>query len=261
MNKKCFKVILFYILFILNINSEELRILTAVEPPTNYYLEDGTFTGTTTDIILEIKNYLKLDSPIEVLSWARAYSYSKLNPNTVIYTCGRTQERIDHGFHFIGPVMTRKHILWSLNKSNYNIQSIQDIKRQNLKLVGMRDDWRTEFFINSGVTVYEVQDHEYSLKILLNERIDLWISSDLEAPEIAKKIGVNLANLKEVYIFKEAPSFIMLSKDSTKENIKNWENAFIQLQESEYFNNLALKWSKILGYELGYSKDKGLYIK
>lgn len=240
---------------------DEVRILTTVEPPTNYYLQNETFSGTTTDIIIEITRYLDLDTTIEVLPWIRAYTYSLKNPDIVIYTCGKTQTRVDHGFHFIGPVMTRKHALWSLKEKEISIENIDDIKKQNLNVVGMRGDWRSDFFSDQGVSVYNVHGHEYSLNILLGGRVDLWISSDIEAPQIAESAGIDIDELEMIYIFDESPSYIMMSRDSSAENIRKWHEAFKQLQMTDFFKELSVKWSKILGYDLAYDKDKGLYVE
>lgn len=249
------------LLVTMEIFSNDLRIVTTVEPPTNYYIDNEIFSGTTTDIIIEMKRYLKLETDIEVLPWARAYAYSLKKPDIVIYTCGKTQERIDHGFHFIGPVITRKHILWSIKGKNININSIKDIKEQNLEITGMRGDWRSEFFSKQGIKVYTVSDHEYSLEILLKGRIDLWISSDIEAPEVAKIVGIDMSELEAVYVFREAPSYIMLSRDSSLENIQQWRSAFMELQKTDFFKKLSGKWSNILGYSIDYDDEKGLFVK
>jgi polar amino acid transport system substrate-binding protein len=50
-----------------------LNIETTEEPPTNFTFQ-GRFTGTTTEIIEEIKRYFNLKVIIEVKPWARSYA-------------------------------------------------------------------------------------------------------------------------------------------------------------------------------------------
>ncbi len=239
----------------------KMRIVTNEEPPTNYYLEEGEFTGTTVDIVEEIKRYLNLDVEIEVMPWARAYETAKTDPNVVLFTAARTQERIDHGFNFIGPVITRKHVLWSKKGNNFNISSIQDIKEQNLRLGAMRGDWREKYFIDLGFSVDDVTSHKQNLVKLLERGIDLWISSDIEAPPISREVGVSMEEIEIAYIFQEASSYIILSKDTPEETVKEWKKAYTEFQETDFFENASKKWSDILESEVGYTKNTGFFIR
>ena len=238
-----------------------MRIVTNEEPPTNYYSEEGKFIGTTVDIVEEIKRYLNLNVKIEVMSWARAYDIAKKDSNVIIFTAARTQERIDHGFHFIGPVITRKHLLWSKKGSAFNINSIEDIKDQNLRVGAMRGDWREKYFIDLGLSIDNVTSHKQNLMKLLEGRIDLWVSSDIEAPLIAKEVGVDMGEIEIAYIFKEASSYIMLSKDTPEETVEEWKKAYAEIQKTDFFENTSKKWSNTLGSEVGYAKDTGFFIR
>jgi ABC-type amino acid transport substrate-binding protein len=238
----------------------QVRIVTTEEPPTNYTYQ-GKFSGTTTDIVEEIKKYLNINAKIEVKPWVRSYKIAKTEPDVVIFTAGRSQERIDYGFHFIGPVITRKHVLWRKKGDSLGIKSIQDIKAMDLKIGSMRGDWRTKFFKNQGIQVQEVANHELNLKKLLKGRFHLWVSSDIEAPPILNKLGYDMNEIEIEYIFKEASSYIMLSRDSSKDFVEKWKNAYAQIQKTDFFEKASKKWSQILGFELGFTKEKGFFVK
>jgi len=242
-------------------DAEKMRIVTNEEPPTNYHLEEGEFTGTTVDIVEEIKRYLNLDVEIEVMPWARAYETAKTDSNVVIFTAARTQERIDHGFNFIGPVITRKHALWSKKGNNFNISSIEDIRDQDLRIGVMRGDWREKYFIDRGFSVDSVTDHRQNLVKLLERGIDLWVSSDIEAPPIAREAGVSMEEIEIAYVFREASSYIMLSKDTPEETVKEWEEVYAEIQKTDFFEDTSKKWSSILGSEVGYANDTGFFIR
>jgi ABC-type amino acid transport substrate-binding protein len=241
-------------------DTSQVRILTTEEPPTNYTFQDK-LVGTTIDIIEEIKRLLNLNVRIEVKPWARSYKIAKEEPGVVIFTAGRTQERVQHGFYFIGPVITRKHALWCKKGKTYNVTSINDIKAMNLNIGSMRGDWRTKFFLDQGIKVQEVANHELNLVKLLKGRFHLWVSSDVETPPILKKLGYDMDVIEIAYVFKEAESYIMLSKDTSKDIVEKWQNAFATIQKSDFFEKASKKWSDILGFELGYSKEKGFFVK
>jgi len=237
-----------------------IRIVTTEEPPTNYTYQDKLI-GTTVDIIEEIKKLLNLNVSIEVKPWARSYKIAKEEPNVVIFTAGRTQERVNHGFYFIGPVITRKHALWRKKGKTFSITSIEDIKTMNLNIGSMRGDWRTQFFKDHGVKVQEVANHELNLKKLLRGRFHLWVSSDIETPTILKKLGHDINEIEIAYVFKEASSYIMLSKDTSKDIVEKWQNAYAAIQKTDFFEKASKKWTHILGLEFGYSKEKGFFVK
>ncbi len=240
---------------------EVIRIVTSEEPPTNYYSEEGEFTGTTVDIVEEIKRYLDLDVEIEVMPWARSYMIAKEYPNVAIFTAAQTQERIDLGFHFIGPVTTRKYILWAKKGSDFNINSIQDIKDQNLRIGAMRGDWREKYFVDLGLNVEDETNHKLNLRRLLEGSVDLWALSDIEAPLNVKKLGADMEEIEIAYVFKEASSYIMLSKDTPEETVKEWQEAYEEIQKTDFFENASEKWSNILESEVGYTKDTGFFIR
>jgi ABC-type amino acid transport substrate-binding protein len=242
------------------INAGKLRIVTSEELPMNYYSKDGEFTGTTVEIVNEIKRNLNLDTEIEVMAWARAYETAKENPNIVIFTAGKTDERVDLGFSFIGPVISRKHSLWAKKGSGFNLTSIEDIREQNLVIGAMRGDWREKYFLDLGFDVDDVTDHRQNLEKLLDGRIDLWVSSDLEASPITKELGVDMDEIEMVYVFIEAPSYLMLSKGTSEETIKDWKESFEEMQRTGFFERASEKWSGILGSEVGYTKDTGFFV-
>jgi len=260
-NFRFISIVLFFVFIHFGICAgDKIRILTTEEPPTNY-THDDKLVGTTIDIVNEIKRYLNLNVKIEVKPWVRSYSIAKKKPNIVIFTAGRTQERVDHGFYFIGPVITRNHALWSKKGNNYDINDIADIKKKDLSIGSMRGDWRTKLFKNQGIKVQEVVNHELNLKKLLIGRFHLWVSSDIETPPILKKLGYDMDVIEIAYVFKEASSYIMISKDTSKDIVEKWQNAYSAIQKTDFFEKASKKWSNILGLDLGYIKEKGFFVK
>jgi hypothetical protein len=243
------------------IDAGKLKIVTNEEPPTNYYSEGGEVIGTTVDIVKEIKRVLDIDTEIEIMPWARAYDLAKTSPNVVAFTVGRTQERIDHGFHFIGPVITRKHSLWAKKDSGFSIDSIQDIKDQNFIIGAMRGDWREKYFVDEGITVDDSTTQAGGLQKLLDDKVDLWISSDIEAPRITEELDVDMEEIEMIYVFREAASYMMLSRDTPGETVKEWEDAYAEIQKTDFFEKASEKWSEALDSEVGYAKDTGFFIK
>ncbi len=253
--------IFFVFLFTFTANAYELRIVTNESPPTTFTKDNGKISGISVDIVEEIKKYLNIQTQIEIYPWARSYHIAKNEPNIIIFSAAKTQERMKHGFHFIGPIITRKHLLWTKKENDINIRNLQDIKDKKLKLGALRGDFRYKFFKNRKFDIQEASSHEQNLKKLLRNRFDLWVSSDIEGPQVAKKLDIDIKRIKQVFVFKEASSYIMISNDTPQEIIKEWEVAFKRIQQPDFFKKKSKEWSGILGYKLGYSNEKGFYVK
>ena len=237
----------------------EIRVLTTEEPPTNYSKGDR-IVGFSVDVIQAILRELNETARIEMLPWARAYEIAKRTPNVVAFTVGQSQERINHGFHFIGPLASRKHILWKRKGSLVSLENENQVIQKRWVVAGMRQDWRLKYFARKKARVMEAVDPMKGLRLLMMGRADLWISSDMEAPAVSRRIGAHMKDLEIAYVFKEAPSFLMFSRDSDPKIIKAWQDAFSRLQKTDFFQKTARKWSKILDYELHYAPKTGFQI-
>ena len=258
--KKHIFLYLFSILFsTIYLNANELRIITNEEPPTNYLDENQEIVGITVDVVKKLKEELKLDTQIEFMPWTKAYNIALEKPNIVIFTGGKTFERIKEGFHFIGPIVTKKHILFSKATKNIEVSTALDIKKQELKIGAMQNDWRSKYFKDKGLIVSDVLNHQENVNKLMLGKIDLLTSSSLEFPFIMKKANISMDKIKDSYTFKEFDSYIMISKETSRKDVKKWKLAFKKLQKTDFFEKTAKKWSEILDINLEYSKAKGFY--
>jgi polar amino acid transport system substrate-binding protein len=237
----------------------ELKILTTEEPPTNYIV-DGEVTGITTDIINDLRARLAEKTVIEIQPWARVYQTALVRPNTLIFTLGRTSERIAQGLTFIGPVTTRKHAVYKRTDAKLKVDSLDDIAQQNLLVGGIRGDWRTNLVKDHGARVDEAATHAESLKLLMHGRIDLMVLSDLELKINTDLAEVPIDRLTPAFIIAEAPAFFALSKGTSEETVRRWQQAFSDFQASDVPARLAKKWGKILGQPMEYAPDKGFFL-
>lgn len=242
------------------VTAASLRILTTEEPPTNYTYA-GKFTGTTVDIVEEIKTRIGETADIEVMPWSSAFNIAKRKPNIAIFTCGKTEERVEHGFHFVGPVFTRSHTLFKRKGDPITIESVEDIKKQNLKLGAMMEDWRGFYFRKRGILVDFSNSHFVSAKKLLANRFSLWVISDLEAPIVMNLLSEPMDQIEPAFVFNEGDSYIMLSKETPQSVVDQWKKAFQAMQQTDFFTKTAEKWSDILMIDLGYAPEKGFFIK
>ncbi len=235
----------------------EMRLITTTEPPINY-VHAGKFTGMTTEIVRAIRDQLGWDNKVEVYPWARGYQLALTTPNIVLFTAGKTPERAAAGFQFIGPVSTRQHAVFT--RVEYKPDGTDSLRSSMIPIAGLRGGWRGKYLSNDGFKVLETTQHDQGFRMLMNHRIDYWISSDLEAPIIAKKWGYRTKDLKVAWIIKEAPSYMAISPGTNKQLIETWEAAYHALQETDFFEKEVERWSNILDADLKFSGTTGYVI-
>jgi len=238
----------------------DMRIVTNEAPPAAFTV-DGKASGMVTDIVQALQKEVGSIAKVEILPWARAYQIAKSSPDVLIYTAGKTQDRIDLGFTFIGPVFTRQQILYRKKGAAVSVSSVEELKAKKYTLGVLHDDWRSKYFSDQGVAVDEVNDHPANVRKLMAGRIDLWVSSDIEAPANLKKENINMAEVEVAYVYMVSPSYLMLSKGTSPETIAHWSKALTRLQATDFFKSAAKKWSEQLGQQFDYAPDKGFFAK
>ncbi len=237
-----------------------LQILTTEEPPANYTV-GGEVAGITTDVVNDLRARLAEKAAIEVLPWTRVYRTALTRPNTLIFTLGKTPERAEQGLVFIGPITTRKHVIYKRSESDLRVDSLDDIKRQGLLVGGMRGDWRTALIKEHGIRVDEAVTHQRSLKLLLmGSRIDLIAMSDIEWRMHAILEGLSHDRLKPAMVISEAPAYLAFSKGTPSATVAKWQHALSDFQASDVPSRLARKWGKIIDAPMGYTPEKGFFL-
>lgn len=239
----------------------EIRLLTGIQPPTNYLDDRGKLTGIAVDIIEELKKSLGVKAEIEVYPWARALKLAEDNPDIVLFTDAKTPERVAKGFHFIGPFVTRRHVIYSRAEGSTKLKNLKDIAGENARVVGTRGDWRTQLLKRRGAAIQETPDQLASVRMLLAGRADYWLSSDVELPLMLKSAGAGPETVDEAALISEASSYLLLSRGTKPAHVKAWQAAFKQLQSTGFLHRLAAKWSRKLGVNYAYSRSKGLYLR
>ena len=257
----CLILILFTSNFSLAQENRVQRILTSWEPPGNYLDEQKRMVGTSIDIVNKIKEKLNLNVSIELQPWSRVYKRLLTATNTVAFTAAKTPQRIKHGFHFIGPIFTRQHVLLKRKNSLLNITSLKDVQAQNLVVGGVRGDWRTLFLKGLGISVDEVTLHSQNVHKLINKRIDLWVTSKVEAPSIINQTNYKGLEFEQALTFSKKASYLMFSKHTAPQILKRWERAYLDIQSSGFLEKTSRIWSKKLKLKLSFHRDKGFYIE
>lgn len=237
-----------------------LRIMATEDPPTTYYDQDGRLTGIATEIAQAIEARLGMQNPIEIQPWARVVETAYKTPNIVIFTAGRTPEREALGCRFVGPIVTRRHILYKKAGSAVDAASLEDVARQQLTVGVMRGDWRATFLQERGVKTVAVPTHARHFLMLLKDRVDLSALADMQLAILAQMEHVNATSVEPLVQFDRRSAYFMFSPGTSPEIIARWEQAFADLQRGDFFTQGSARWSRRLGAPVAYAPEWGYFL-
>ena len=172
--------------------AQEVKIVTEEYPPYNYIdTENGEVTGVNTDVVRAILDRLAQTYEINVNPWARSYDLALEQPNVMIYSIVRTEQREDL-FKWVGEIAPIDFYLIAL-KEGVSVNSLEGAKSYMVGTV--RDDVIEQYLIEQGfevgVNIDRTSSHVSNLKKLVAGRIDLIAVSDLTAAYQLKQLGYN----------------------------------------------------------------------
>lgn len=239
------------------LQAQELRLITSPWPPSNYLDETGRPTGLSVAVVEALKSRLDVAAPIEVIPWARGYITAQTKPNVILFTAGRTQERLDMGFEFIGPIVMWSHVLLAPTGSPLTVKDLDAARAQNLTVVGVRGSWQINLVADAGINVVETEDHETAARMLLAGRVDLWITSRLQASAVLQGLGKRGDAVTPVYTVRKSPSYLMVSKGTDPAILKAWRAAYADLLLTDFCDKTAKDWSAKLGLPISFRKEEG----
>lgn len=220
----------------------EITILTEEVPPFNF-VQDGEVTGLSAEVTKEIMRRLKVDHPIQVQPWARAYHTVQSMPDVLIFTLARTPGREDQ-FRWVGVVFSNEYHFYRRKGSGVETASLDEARK--VTSIGVyQDDVRHQYLAAQGFTNLDLAttDEENYLK-LQGGRVALMVSSPRRLPELAAKTGVPADFLEPVLLLMKTDLCLAFSRQTTDEVFLPWARAFEELKADGFLAHERAKWLK-----------------
>ena len=235
--------ILMFLIFLLPVASgwsQDLTIISEENPPFNFN-KDGVFTGSSAEVVREIMRRLNQPAGIEVMTWARAYQLALTQPNVVLFSTARTEEREDL-FHWIGPIYKVRFGFYARKGSNIVLTCLADARKVGA-IATYKDDVREQLLKTKGFTNLDSSKSPASnLKKLLAGRVDLWLYSNLGVRSVAEQIGINPDDLQFVLPFKDVFAYIAISKGTTLAVVGQWKATLEAMKRDGTFEKISQHW-------------------
>lgn len=150
-----------------------LNMNTEHTPPSSIMI-DGEVSGFATEKMRELLQRAGIASTFAMMPWKRAFSLAQTQSNTCVYSTTRTPER-EPQFKWVGPTHANDWTLFGRADRKLKLAALEDAR--SLRIGAYNGDVRGEFLIAEGYTVDVVQNNVSNPRKLMNDRIDLWVTS------------------------------------------------------------------------------------
>jgi len=208
----------------------KLRVMTEEYPPFNYTDAGGNLVGSTTGIVKAIINKLGENITIEVLPWAKAYETVLLEPDTALYSMARTSER-ENLFMWVGPIGSYENWLYAKKGSNIRVSSL-DEARTVTGIAVVKDEAGQQKLAQQGCINFVYTDSTADgLKKLVAGQADLWLGTGADVGLVAKKAGVDPAEIEAVAFVHKVDLYIGFNKNTPYATVLSWQNALDSLKK------------------------------
>jgi polar amino acid transport system substrate-binding protein len=216
--------------------NSEVQMLTEEYPPVTF-MKDGKVTGFVTDVVREIITRQGIPDTIQLTSWDVAYKTALSNPNVVLFSTERTEER-EKLFQWVGPVGKNSAIFYAKKGSGIKINSLAEARK--VAAIATTTNWFTEQELKSkGFTnLVSSAVPATSIKQLMSGKVQLSIFTDITVPEIVKNAGYSMDDLEPVFTVSNTYFYIAVSLGTPAETVQKWQSVLDGLKADGTFEKI-----------------------
>ena len=218
---------------------ENISIYTENSPPGNY-VQDGELKGPAMRVVQEILRRLSINSPIEVVPWARGYHLAKTQPNVALFSTSRLPQR-ETMFKWVGPLYTQRWGFYARRTADIAIESME-AARAVARIGTYHEDAKEQYLKTLGFqNLVSTNNNIGNVRHLMEGSIDLWVSSDFNMPYIVRYAGHDPRQLKLVMSFKTVGNYIAFSRMTPDDIVARWQDTMDGIRKDgtweQYFEN------------------------
>lgn len=209
-----------------------LQMYTEDVPPLNY-LDGNRVAGYSTAVAERMLALAGLRGDFHLYPWKRADAIVEQEPNTVLYTTARTEDR-ENLFQWVGPLAPRRIYLYRLNqRSDIKLNSLADV--QGYSVVGLNEsaaalDLRQHL---PNVNLLLIHDEQQSLQMLLFGHADLAIMLDWAMQYHLATLHVAADSVTPAWLLDDRYQYYFaVSKTTPAATVAKLQAAFDQLKAS-----------------------------
>jgi polar amino acid transport system substrate-binding protein len=238
----CIAMVFFLIagIFTRSTLASELTIYTESWPPVSFLNGDKP-DGMAVELVDALQKRMGSNYPIQVVPWNRGYKAVLEEPNVMLFTVGRSDER-EKQMTLVGPVAISRTVLYTRKGNAAKLQALGD----GIYAVAV-GAYRGSIFADTAAkkgfhTLDLAATPEVTAKMLMVSRFDLWSEGSVVVPSVLKEIGYSIDDVEVVKVLDSLELYLAFSSKTPLVTIKAWEDALRQMKKDGVFQKIYQKW-------------------
>ncbi|WP_222611030.1 substrate-binding periplasmic protein [Undibacterium curvum] len=221
-------------------NPAELTIYTEDWPPISFKSGDK-LDGMAVELVQALQKRIGSNAAIQLVPWNRGYKALLEDPNVLLFTVGRSEER-EKIMTLVGPLAISRTVLYTR-------------KGNAARLLGLGDDlyqvavgaYRGSIFADAAMkkgfqTLDLAATPQVVAKMLMMGRFDLWADGNVVVPSVLKDIGYTIQDVERVMVLDSLELYLAFSPKTPLSTIKIWEEGLRQMKKDGSFQKIHQKW-------------------
>lgn len=164
--------------------ADHVLLLTEHLPPYQI-VQQGSITGSATEITEAVFNHAKVEYELSASSWSDAYNIALRNHNVCLFSTSRIPQR-ESNFVWIGQINSMNTVLYRSVNDDFHVNTLEEAK--NFKVAAIKDDVTHHFLLSQGFeenkNLYVL--HTYDSLVELLDRSSRHIDFVVSTPELLK---------------------------------------------------------------------------
>ncbi len=233
----------------LPIQAKDITAVTELFYPYQTLNKDSELSGYSVEIIQALSELTGDNIDIDLLPWSVAYQRALKQPNTMIFSIGKTLARQDL-FQWVAALAKEELYFWALPSAQVEpSDKLEDFQRYTIAVV--RDATTHQYLRKNGFDrLYPMGGTDsnsgegHRIQMLLNGRAEIVIANQRSIDSALKSLNYPPNLLTKVFRASPLDSqlYLAFSKGSEPEMVNDYKQAFKTLQDSGKLATIKAKW-------------------
>ncbi len=217
-----------------------LVIYTEDWPPVSFQ-SNGRPDGLAVEVAEAIEKHLGINIPVQVVPWARGYKAVQEEPDVLLFTVGRSEER-ERLMTLVGPVAVSRTVLYTRKGNAARVLAMGE-GIYKLSVGAYRGSIFADTARKKGfLAIDQAATPQITAKMLMMGRFDLWSEGSVVVPSVLKEIGYSADDVEKVMVLDSLELYFAFSPRTSAATVKQWEDGLRWLKKEGIFQKIYQKW-------------------
>lgn len=220
--------------------ASDLTIYTEDWPPISFKSGDK-LDGMAVELVAALQKRVGSSVSIQLVPWNRGYKALLEEPNVMLFTVGRSEER-EKLMTLIGPVAVSSTVLYTRKGNAAKLLALGNDIHQ-VAVGAYRGSIFADTAINKGFQTMDLAaTPQVIAKMLMMKRFDLWSEGSVAVASVLKDVGYSINDVEKVMVLDSLELYLAFSSKTPLAIIRAWEDALRQMKKDGSFQKIHQKW-------------------